>query len=251
MNMRELISVIMPTYNSEKTVAESINSIKAQTYENWELLITDDCSTDRTWDIISSYAAQDKRIKIYKNNENAGAGFSRNNSIANASGRFIAFLDSDDLWLPEKLSKQLRFMLNNNYHFVYSCYQKIDESGNKKGVISPPLYTNYNKTLYTNVIGCLTAMYDSHEIGKLYMPLIRRRQDLGLWLNIMNKKDGAYCYPEVLAYYRIGNSTLSSNKIKAIRYQWMFYREVARLSLLRSSICFVAYAASGFIKYIK
>lgn len=241
----------MPTYNSIKYLEYSINSVLAQTYSNWELLITDDCSTDHTFDFISKYSSIDPRIKVFRNIKNLGAGSARNNSIKHAKGRFIAFLDSDDLWHPNKLEKQISFMLKKRCSLSYSYYQKIDENGNLNGIITAPSFTNSKKLLFTNVIGCLTAMYDTQKIGKLYMPLIKRRQDMALWLKIMDISGNAYAIPEILAYYRVSKKSLSGNKYKAAISQWYLYRKTLKLSFIKSSIYFVSYAFFGLIKKIK
>ena len=244
-----LVSVIMPAYNAEKYISESIESVLAQSYKNWELLITDDRSTDNTQQIIKEYAIKDQRIKLFINDQNGGAGVARNNSIKQASGRFIAFLDADDQWLPEKLTKQISFMLKNNYAFTFTAYQKM-EAEHLKGVISPPSITTYKKLLSSNVIGCLTAVYDSDLLGKHFMPLIRKRQDMGLWLNILKQTPYAYSIPTVLALYRV-DSGMTQNKLKVLKSQWNLYREVQGLNILRSIKYFVVYALKGYLKYKK
>lgn len=241
-----LVSIIMPSHNSEKTISESVESVLAQSYQNFELLITDDCSQDATVSIIERYQAIDQRIKLFVFNENQGAGAARNNSIKQAQGRFIAFLDSDDIWHPEKLEKQVNFMLKNKYALTYSAYQKFSVKGDC-GVIFPPQETSYNRLLYSNVIGCLTAMYDTELIGKRYMPLIRKRQDMGLWLDILKTIPKAYCLNEVLAKYRV-DTGMTQNKLTVLSYQWKFYREEVRLSWWRSCFTFIIYAYLGFIK---
>ncbi|MDT3641135.1 glycosyltransferase family 2 protein, partial [Cronobacter sakazakii] len=157
----DLVSVIMPSFNSSATIEESISSVQRQTYKNWELLITDDCSTDDTVNIIKRYAANDPRIKFFTNETNLGAGVSRNNSIAESNGRYIAFLDSDDIWVEDKLQRQIRFMQDNNIAFCYANYQKISATGEKGKIIVAPSKVNYHELLKSNVIGCLTAIYDS------------------------------------------------------------------------------------------
>ncbi|BED87988.1 glycosyl transferase [Pseudoalteromonas sp. MM1] len=244
-----LVSVIMPAYNAEDYISESIESVLTQSYKNWELLITDDRSTDTTQKIINEYAIKDHRIKLFINEQNGGAGVARNNSIKQAKGRFIAFLDADDLWLPEKLTKQISFMLKNNYAFTFTAYQKM-EAEHLKGVISPPSTTTYKKLLSSNVIGCLTAVYDSGLLGKQYMPLIRKRQDMGLWLNILKQTPYAYSIPTVLALYR-ADSGMTQNKLKVLKSQWNLYREVQGLNILRSIKYFVVYALKGYLKYKK
>ncbi|TMS79720.1 glycosyltransferase family 2 protein [Pseudoalteromonas sp. S554] len=244
-----LVSIIMPAYNAERHIAESIESVISQTYNNWELLITDDRSSDATQQIINEYAIKDQRIKLFINEQNGGAGVARNNSIKRANGRFIAFLDSDDLWLPQKLTKQISFMLSNNYAFTFTGYQKL-ESENLKGTVTPPQFTTYNKLLCSNVIGCLTAVYDSKVLGKHYMPLIRKRQDMGLWLNILKQTPKAYSIPDILALYRV-DSGMTQNKFKILKWQWDLYRKVIGLGLFKTSIYFCSYAIRGFVKHKK
>lgn len=245
----KLVSIIMPTFNSEKTVADSLKSILSQSYSNWELLITDDCSTDNTFSIISSFAASDKRIKVFLNETNLGAGVSRNNGINKATGRFIAFLDSDDIWHKDKLEKQISFMLSHNYVFTYTGYQKISSSGDLLSEIHPINKVNYSELLKSNVIGCLTAIYDVSVLGKMYMPTIRKRQDMALWLSILEKIDFAYCLDGIYAYYREGSNTLSSNKFKIIFSQWDFYRKYLKFGIVKSSYYFFHYLMKAFIKH--
>jgi glycosyltransferase involved in cell wall biosynthesis len=244
-----LVSIIMPAYNAERHIAESIESVISQTYNNWELLITDDRSSDATQQIINEYAINDSRIKLFINEQNGGAGVARNNSIKQANGRFIAFLDADDQWLPEKLTTQISFMLKNNYAFTFTAYQKL-ESETLKGTVTPPQFTTYNKLLGSNVIGCLTAVYDSKELGKHYMPLIRKRQDMGLWLNILKQTPKAYSIPDILALYRV-DSGMTQNKFKILKWQWDLYRKVIGLGLFKTSIYFCSYAICGFVKHKK
>lgn len=245
-----LVSVIMPAYNAEKYIAQSIASVVKQGYQNWELLITDDRSNDNTQQIVKQYSNQDSRIKLFVNEKNAGAGVARNNSIKQAKGRYIAFLDSDDLWMPEKLSKQISFMQSNKVPFSYTGYQKF--TGDKKllGKIIPPVETTYNELLNSNVIGCLTAIYDRQEIGKQYMPTIRKRQDMALWLHILKLTSKAVGIQESLAYYRV-DVGMSSNKIEILKWQWRLYREVEQLSVIKSLKHFVIYGLKGYLKYKK
>ncbi|MCT4706780.1 glycosyltransferase [Enterobacteriaceae bacterium H16N7] len=247
--MKELVSIIMPTFNSAKTVSESISSILNQTYTNWELLVTDDCSTDDTLEIIKNFAASDKRIKFFKNDINSGAGVSRNNSISQAEGRFIAFLDSDDMWQHTKLEEQVSFMLENEYYLTYTQYKKIDQSGSVTGYIQPPLRVNYSELLKANVIGCLTAMYDTKKLGKVFMPTIRKRQDMALWLKILEQVEYAWCIPKVLAYYREGHESLSSNKLKVMISQWQFYNNYLQFNNFKTAWYFSFYVIRSLKKH--
>ncbi|MBT0015941.1 glycosyltransferase family 2 protein [Vibrio alginolyticus] len=243
----ELVSIIMPTYNSTDTVVESIQSVLSQTYKNWELIIVDDRSTDNTWQVIQTYADKYDNIRVYQNKENLGAGASRNFAIEKAKGRFIAFLDSDDLWTEDKLSEQIAFMLENDYPLTYTHYSRFT-SEEELSVVTAPEYTTYKKLMYSNVIGCLTAVYDAQALGKRYMPLIRKRQDMGLWLDILKDTPKAYCLPKPLAKYRM-DSGMTANKFSVLSYQWKFYRDVVGLSLPRSLFTFSVYAVKGTMKH--
>lgn len=237
----------MPTYNSTDTVVESIQSVLSQTYKNWELIIVDDRSTDNTWQVIQTYADKYDNIRVYQNKENLGAGASRNFAIKKAKGRFIAFLDSDDLWTEDKLAEQIPFMLENNYPLTYTHYSRFT-SEEELSVVTAPEYTTYKKLMYSNVIGCLTAVYDTQALGKRYMPLIRKRQDMGLWLDILKDTPKAYCLPKPLAKYRM-DSGMTANKFSVLSYQWKFYRDVVGLSLPRSLFTFSVYAVKGTMKH--
>ncbi|MTC44403.1 glycosyltransferase [Providencia sp. wls1922] len=241
---QELVSIIMPCYNAEQYIKESINSVINQTYKNFELIIVDDLSTDRSIDIIKSF--NDDRIKLIQLTQNGGAGVARNTGIEAACGRFIAFLDSDDLWRPNKLEIQLEYMLSGSYPLSYTQYQKFTQEGKGKLVI-PPNTVTYNELLYCNVIGCLTAIYDTKIVGKQFMPLIRKRQDMGLWLKILSQGHTAYCCPQVLADYRT-DSGMTQNKLDAAKYQWKFYRQELNFNIIKSTKYFIGYAIKGVIR---
>lgn len=245
----KLVSIVMPCFNNESTIKDSINSVLEQTYTNWELIIANDNSSDRSQDIINEYMEIDSRIKCIINNTNLGAGVSRNKCIDIAKGNFIAFLDADDLWLPLKLEKQVEFMLKGNLALSYTAYQKFDSDG-LKAIINPPLTTTYKRLLYSNVIGCLTGMYSVDLLGKCYMPIIRKRQDMGLWLSILKKCNKAYCLPEVLAQYRVGMG-MTKNKLDAAKYQWFFYRKTIKLGFFQTVWYFFWYTILGLLKYNK
>jgi teichuronic acid biosynthesis glycosyltransferase TuaG len=247
--MEPLVSIIMPSYNSEKTIAQSIDSVLAQSYSNWQLLITDDKSSDATVSIINDYIAKDKRISLFQNNENLGAGGSRNRSIEEANGKYIAFLDSDDLWHTNKLAVQIDYMLQQKVALSYTWYQKFSDEGDS-GCIESKLTVTYQQLLYSNIIGCLTAVYDAETLGKRYMPLIRKRQDMGLWLDILKDIDMAHGIPKILAKYRV-DSGMTQNKLMVLKWQWLFYRQVAGLSFFGTIRVFFFYIFNGLIKYIK
>ncbi len=243
----DLVSIIMPSYNSASTIGESIESVLKQKYANWELLITDDCSSDDTVSIVNEYAKLDPRISLAVLEKNAGAGVARNNSIELAKGRFVAFLDADDIWHEDKLLFQIEFMKKNNVELSYTYYQKFSGNSGDGGVIRCPAKTTYDKLLYSNVIGCLTAVYDTKKIGKQFMPTIRKRQDMGLWLKILKLVDDAECVPLVLAKYRV-DSGMTANKFKVLSYQWQFYRSVIGLPLCKAVLVFCIYSYRGLIK---
>lgn len=248
---KPFISIITPTYNSLQFIDNTIQSILNQSYTNWELLITDDCSTDGTWDLLKQYTFKDNRIKIFQLEKNSGPGVARNHSIKQATGRFIAFCDSDDVWLPDKLEKQVNFLTKNDLAFTFSSYQKIDESGKKKGIIKSVDKITYTALLKTCPIGCLTAIYDTEKIGKIYMPEIRKRQDYGLWLKILKLIGSTRGMPEVLANYRERSNSVSSNKFVAAKYHYRVLREVGKVPMFKSWYYFLHYTFNGFIKYLK
>ncbi|WLD22467.1 glycosyltransferase family 2 protein [Aeromonas veronii] len=249
MNSCQLVSIIMPSYNSADTIAKSIESVQKQDYAHWELLITDDCSSDRTVEIVRQLASQDPRISIEINSVNSGAGFSRNQSINRSSGKYIAFLDADDLWLPNKLSTQVFYMEQTGAVFSYTAYQKFSDAG-LGGILMPPTRVTYKELLRGCVIGCLTAMFNAEVLGRQNMPLIRKRQDMGLWLKLLQLCKEAHGIPQVLAQYRV-DSGMSKNKFNAACYQWLLYRDVVGLNFMQSVWYFGWYALNGFVKFRK
>lgn len=235
----DLVSVIMPAYNCAKYIGASIESVIAQTYTNWELLITDDCSTDDTVEIIKRYAEQDKRIKLFIQERNGGAGLARNNSIEKAKGRYIAFLDSDDRWVANKLSKQISFMKEHEVVLSYSSYFKCDEESKCIGIVKCRKKVSYKDIVRNNYIGCLTIVYDSLSVGKMYMSDIRKRQDWSLSIAILKKCKVAYGLQEPLAIYRIRKNSISSNKIQLVKYNVLFYQDVFGWSRIYSFLFFL------------
>jgi teichuronic acid biosynthesis glycosyltransferase TuaG len=232
--MSKTVSIITPTYNSLQFIKETIQAILTQTYTNWELLITDDCSTDDTWQLLQEYAKKDKRIKVFQLKNNSGPGVARNFSIKQATGRFIAFCDSDDQWKPDKLEKQLNFMNENDLALSCSSYNVIDEEGKPIGQVIAPQKLTYKTMLRNNYIGCLTAIYDTEKLGKVFMPDIRKRQDWALWLIILKKIPYALSIQENLAIYRDRSQSMSSNKIDLIKYNWNIDRKIEKFSVISS-----------------
>lgn len=245
--LQTTVSVIMPTFNSSKFVSEAIMSVMSQTIKDWELIIVDDCSTDDTVDVVSEFL-EDPRIKLNRLDINQGAAIARNTAIQHAKGRYIAFLDSDDQWLPNKLEEQLNFMQENQVDFCFSSYVQVDESGNHVGTISAPVSVSYKQLLKKNVIGCLTVIYDTKALGKVYMPLIRKRQDFGLWLRLLKKAGEARSVGCPLAKYRVHAGSISANKWSAAFYTWRLYRDVEKLPLHKALYYFSFYAVEGFFR---
>ncbi len=243
-----LVSIITPSYNSSSLIPETIESVLAQSEINWEMIIVDDCSTDSSVEIIQSFAEYDSRIKLIQLTENSGAAVARNKGIKAAKGRYIAFLDSDDAWSPEKLEKQLAFMQANDYPFTFAAYDKVDEAGKVFDHIGVPHKVTYSDLLKSCSIGCLTAMYDTEFFGKVYMPLIRKRQDLGLWLKLLKKTKYAYGLNETLGFYKVRKDSISANKKSAALFTWRLYRDIEKISLPKASYYFSHYAVRGVLR---
>lgn len=243
------VSIVMPSFNAAETISASINSVLEQSYEDWELIVVDDCSSDGTADIARQFANRDRRIIVLTNDVNFGAGFSRNKAIGVSSGKYISFLDADDVWIQSKLAKQVRYMEKTGALFTYTAYQKFSDSG-LGGVIIPPIRVTHNQLLYGNVIGCLTVMFNAEVLGRQTMPLIRKRQDMGLWLKLLKICEVAHGIPEVLACYRI-DSGMTQNKLSAAMYQWRLYRQVVGLGVFKCAWYFSWYVLNGFSKYFK
>lgn len=246
----EKVTIITPVYNCEEFIEETINSVIAQTYKNWELLLIDDCSTDQSNRIIKEYIKKDSRIKYFRTKKNSGAAIARNIALDKSTGRFIAYLDADDLWKEDKLEKQINFMLENNYAFTCTAYEKIDEDGNLLKKIRLPQKVDYNLFLRNTIIQTVGVMVDTKITGKdiLVMLNYRRRQDAITWSRLL--KNGYNCYgvPEYLSYYRVVHNSLSSNKIKAIKMNWYWYRKIEKLNFFKACYCFIGYAFNGVKK---
>lgn len=248
-----MVSIITPVYNCEKLLSKTIESVINQTYTDWEMLLVDDCSLDNSADIVKKYMKKDSRIKYFKLKENSGAAIARNKALKESKGRFIAYLDADDLWKNEKLEKQVNFMLRNNYAFTCTDYEKIDESGKSLNkIVRIPKKVNYNLFLRNTIIQTVGVMVDTKLTGRnlLQMPNIRRRQDAATWCQLL--KNGFDCYecPGNLSYYRVVSNSLSSNKFKAMKMNWYWYRNIEKLPLLKACFCFIGYAFNAVKKRI-
>ena len=230
----DLVSIIMPSYNTALYIKETIQSVLDQTYTNWELIIVDDCSTDNTDEVLATI--NDSRIRYFKNEKNSGAAVSRNKALRAAKGQWIAFLDSDDLWMPEKLEKQINFMKKNGYSFSYTNYEEIDVDGNKTGIkITGP--KRITKTGMFNYCwpGCLTVMFDADKIGLIQIEDIKKNNDYAMWLKVCQKAD-CYLLDEYLAQYRKGRAgSVSTHSIKTmIGWHYKLYYEAENMGITRS-----------------
>lgn len=232
--MGELVSIIMPSFNTGKYIRESIESVLNQTYKNWELLIVDDCSTDETDQVVGTI--KDDRIRYMKNPSNQGAAFSRNRALREAKGKWIAFLDSDDKWKEQKLENQINFMKKNGYHFSYTNYEEMDAEGNLMGIEVSGPYKITKRGMYNYCWpGCLTVMYDAEKVGLIQIENIKKNNDYAMWLRICNKEE-CYLLSESLALYRKGRiGSISTHKIiTLIRWHYKLFRDAEHESALVS-----------------
>ncbi len=240
--MNSLVSIITPSYNSSRFINECIESVIAQTYGEWEMIIVDDCSTDESVELISEIISNEPRIQLIVSDKNIGAAEARNVAISQAKGRYIAFLDSDDIWLPEKLERQLRFMKKNEYEFTFGAYIPISEDGKEEyGIIQVPESIDYDGYLKNTIIGCLTVILDKEKTGFFRMPDIRSSHDMALWLDILSRGFNAYGMQEVLGKYRLVSTSNTSKKINAIKEVWEVYRDVRGLSFMSSLYYWIHY----------
>ena len=246
-----LVSIITPVYNAGRFLSDTIKSVQNQTYKNWEMLLVDDCSKDNSAQIIKEFQKYDDRIKYIKLEKNSGASVSRNTGIKNAKGRFIAFVDSDDIWKPEKLEVQVKYMLENNLGFTFTSYRYMKEDGELTNkVAKAPSKINYNGLLKNTIIGCSTVVIDTDIVEYFEMPLVRRGQDTATWLQILRKEKYAYGIDKDLVYYRLVGESLSSNKIIALKRTWNTYRNVEKLGLIKSAYVFCFYVFNAIKKRI-
>lgn len=248
--LQPLVSIITPSYNSSRFIADTIHSVLNQTYSHFELIIVDDCSKDDSWEIISAFSIKDERIKIYQLDHNSGAATARNYGIQTAKGKYLAFLDSDDMWDKHKLESQVKFMESNNYVFTFTNYRMIDENGNSLNkTVECPSSVNYKSLLRNTTIGCLTVMLNIEQLGKPVMPNLQP-EDTALWLKILkNNNTNAYCLQKVFASYRIVGNSASSNKFKVAKKMWVVYRKSENISKIKASWYFVHYAWNAVKKH--
>lgn len=250
--MLPLISIVTPCYNAEKTISETIDSVLSQTYQNWEMLIIDDCSNDKSKEIINNYVLKDSRIKYKSTSKPSGSpSLPRNIGIDSAQGVYIAFLDSDDLWLSDKLEKQIRFIENNKYEFVYSDYEKVNYKGCRNNrVIKMPNTSSYWDVLESCTIPCLTAIIARRLIGHHRFKSIPK-EDFAFWLEILKQGTTAHNQGEVLALYREQPVSRSSNKIKMVKNQWFVLREIEGIKPVIATILMMTFLFRGLLKFLR
>lgn len=252
-NSNTLVSIITPVYNCEKYIGQTIDSVISQTYENWEMILADDNSPDNSAKIIAEYAARDSRIKYIKLPQNGGAALARNAALEKANGRYIAYLDADDLWLPTKLERQIDFMTKNNIAFTCCDYEKIENDGTPLNkVIHMPKTILYEQLLRNTIIQTVGVVVDTEKVDKtlITMPNVRRGQDSATWLQMLRSGVEFVGQNEVLAKYRRVPQSLSSNKFNAMKRTWYLYRNVEKLSLMKSLWCMVGWAWHASLKRV-
>ncbi|HFI0255647.1 TPA: glycosyltransferase family 2 protein [Streptococcus suis] len=245
-NPTPLVSVIIPMYNAEKYITETIQSVLKQTFQDLEIIVVDDCSTDNSMTIVSSLQKELAPILfLLQNNQNSGVGVSRNKGVEAARGRYISFLDADDLWEPTKLEKQVAFMQAHNYAFTFTGYQFANESGQPlKSPVRVPSVISYKQLLRNHTIWTSTVMFDMRQLTKeqIAMPDVRKGQDMATWWKVLKVIEHAYSLSEPLSLYRRTSQSLSANKLAAIKRTWFLFRKVEGLSLFQSIIPFIGYA---------
>lgn len=231
-----LVSIITPTYNSAKYIAQTIYSVQNQTHSNWEMIIVDDCSQDNSIEIIQKIASTEARIKLIQLEKNSGSGIARDTALGYVNGNYIAFLDADDLWKPNKLYEQLRFMKEHNLPLTFSFYELMDENANPLNeVITTPNEITYNQLYYCNWVGNLTGIYSVDYFGKTPISSIKKRQDWMLWLSLVKQVGKIIPTPESLAYYRVRKDSISASKWKLIKYNYLVYKTYHKQGSIKAS----------------
>lgn len=246
-----LVSIITPLYNSEKYIEETLKAVINQSYENWEMIVVDDCSTDSSTRIVENFSNADKRVKLIKNEKNIGPALTRNIALEEAKGRFIAFLDSDDIWEQTKLEKQVSFMLEKKAPLSFTSYQLVNSSGDLLNhIIQSVPKLNLTDYLKNTIIGCSTAMIDKSITGTFEFLNIPTRQDTHLWITLLKKGYAAYGISDVLVKYRVHKNSISSNKLNAAKQVWNLYYNIEKFGFFKSSYYFVNYAFNAVKKRV-
>ena len=248
--MNELVSIITPSFNSEKFISDTIKSVQNQTYSNWEMIIVDDFSQDTTVEMVQNFMDEDIRIHLVQLNKNSGAAKARNFGIEKISGKYMTFLDADDIWFSDFIENSIETIKKSGINFVFSSYKRSNE--NLEFIYSDfivPKKVTYTDILKTNSISCLTAFIDVEILGVKKMPDILKRQDMGLWLKYLKEIPFAYGIQEPKAIYRIRENSLSRNKKNLLKYQWNFYYYVEKLGFFPSVYYMIHWMVRGFLKY--
>lgn len=251
--MNEMVSIITPVYRCEKYISKTIDSVRRQTYQNWEMLLVDDCTPDNSADIIARYAEKDKRIRYIKQPQNSGAALARNVGLKAAKGRYIAYLDADDIWLPTKLERQIQFLNENDVQFSCCDYEKIEEDDTPLNkVVHMPKTITYNQFLSNTIIQTVGVIVDLDKVERklLKMPNVRRGQDAATWMQMLRNGVKFVGQNEVLAQYRRVPQSLSANKFLAMKRTWYLYRGIEHLSIPKSVFCLIGWAYHASIKRI-
>ena len=255
MPRKPTVSVIIPTHNDAEYLSESLASVVDQTFDEWEMWVIDDGScqemANRVDAVIAHYQMLGYEIQIIRHSQPKGAAAARNSGIEAATGQYIAFLDADDAWLPQKLEIQISFMRENNVAFSFSSYEKIKKTPQglmSAGVVQAPEYLSYSTLLKGCVIGCLTVIYDAHILGKRYMPNLPCSQDYALWLSILREQRVGHGVPQTLSRYTVRKGSLSANKWRKIKYHWWICRRLEKLSLLTSLQSLVLVTVHSLVK---
>lgn len=248
---KDLVSVITPVYNCEKYIEDAIKSVLGQSYKNWEMILVDDLSTDKSCEIIERYIKNDSRIKLVKLKKNSGAAIARNTAMELAKGRFLAFLDGDDIWVSNKLELQIDLMKKHKSGISHSDYEVIAENGESLNkIVKVPKNMTYDQYLRNTIIQTVTVVIDREITGKVSMPNIKMRQDFATWLSILKKGNNALGINQTLGKYRRVSNSLSSNKFKAMRKNWYVYRRIEKLNIFKASYCFLGYAFNATLKRV-
>ena len=249
---KDLVSIVVPVYNAARFLEDTIKTVQEQTYNNWELLLVNDCSTDNSVEMINEYIKKDDRIKLFNQEKNGGAALARNRGIDEASGKYLCYIDADDLWDKEKLEKQVKFMKEKDCEFSFTGYEFADENGipNGKKVFIPEKL-DYNHALRNTTIWTSTVMFDLDKLSKedIYMPNIKS-EDTACWWRILKRIKYAYGLNEILSFYRRTAGTLSSNKFEAIKRIWHLYRKQEKLNLFKAIYCFCGYAIRAVLRRV-
>ena len=247
--MSERVSIVMPAFNSGMFISQSIESVINQSFQDWELIIINDCSIDNTKNIALQYSQTDSRIKVYDNKQNLGVSYSRNRGIDYSNSKWIAFLDSDDIWEPDKLEKQLNFASRMNASFIFTAVKYIDVKGVEfKGQFKVPSFVDFDKLKYQNYISCSSVLIKKSTIGSVRMYNDRMHEDYAFWLQILKKNQVAYGLNEPLLVYRISRESKSGNKVRTLKMTFMVFRHLG-FNFIEATTFALSHILRSLLKY--